>query len=122
MGDQRATEFNKLQFRHQFIRVFHLADCSRANLEVKHPNSTKSIKSYHNILCMSWFIIAIHDLNSVSLKPENKKNMSRPIRISLIILGLLIVCFSLAMLISINLPGDVVSLQATLEPTLFISP
>lgn len=48
--------------------------------------------------------------------------MSRSLRILIILLGLLLICCSLAVLISINLPGEVESLQATLEPTLFISP
>lgn len=48
--------------------------------------------------------------------------MSRPIRITLILLGLLIICCSLVILVYINWPTEVESLQATLEPTLFISP
>jgi len=48
--------------------------------------------------------------------------MSRSVRISLILLGLLIICCSLAILIYAAWPVDSQNLQATLEPTLFISP
>jgi hypothetical protein len=48
--------------------------------------------------------------------------MSRSARISLIILGLLIICCSLAVLISSNWPVDMESIQVTLEPTLFVAP
>jgi hypothetical protein len=48
--------------------------------------------------------------------------MSRSTRVRLFILGLLIISCSLAILLSSNWPTDTGSIQATLEPTLFISP
>ena len=48
--------------------------------------------------------------------------MPRVLRISLIVLGILLICCSLAVLIFSYWPVDVETIQATLEPTLFISP
>ena len=48
--------------------------------------------------------------------------MSRPWRFVLVFLGLTIICCSLMVLAYVYWPVDVQNVQATLEPTLFVSP
>ena len=48
--------------------------------------------------------------------------MSSTTRKTLILMGLLVFCFSLAVLIWINWPSETDSILVTLEPTVFISP
>jgi hypothetical protein len=48
--------------------------------------------------------------------------MSRLPRSALIILGLMVVCFSLAILVYTLWPIETIDVQGTIEPTLFVVP
>jgi hypothetical protein len=56
--------------------------------------------------------------------PANSRRRlpSRSRRWALIVMGLVLVCISLAALLYLYWPAEPMQLQATLQPTLFISP
>jgi hypothetical protein len=56
------------------MKIFHLADCSRAPAQVKPDNGTEITKRDCDYLCKGWFIITITDhLNLLFVGSNTKK-------------------------------------------------